>query len=338
MTSMKPLGLPMVDHVMQQVRGGATVDKDLVLRALDAGREERIDLKAETQLVQDILTHARDITPAAREALEAFIAAARPAQTKGLDGLLSRWRGKSPEPRADLQSQAHGAAESLLRSSSKDVLANVLGKVDPVLAETVRVDSKYSVGLAGLAKLFPQLGLALEKFDAEREPASALMASMVAAMPPPPAFVDVAAELKRGVPLDLKHALDLLRAAQHEGRDLGEVSLLAKDAATTEAAAAFLEGFTQSRSGSVGDRYHRAYRSEYRARSTLDAFDKALADVNPKLAELGHSALLLTGKYQAMNDAWQAIDTLMSDRSIENWSDAARQILRDALATPQNAS
>lgn len=338
MTSIKPLGLPMVDHVLKQVSSGAVVDKDLVQRALDAGREERIDLKTETQLVQDILTHARDITPAAREALEAFIAAATPPQTKELGGLLARWRGKSPEPRADLHTQAHRAAQDLLLKSSKDLLADALGKVDPVLGETVRLDSKYSVGLSGLAKLFPQLGLALEKFEAEREPASALMASLVAALPPPPAFAAVAAELKGGAPLDLKHALNLLRAAQHEGKDLGEVTRLAKGATTTEAAAAFLHGFTESRSDSVGGRYYHAYTAEFRARDTLAAFDNALADVHPKMAELGHSELLLSGKYLAVNDAWQAIDQLMSDRSVENWSGPARQILRDALGASPKTS
>lgn len=322
--------------LLQRVKDGAKVDKNLAGQALDAVRE--LDLKEARGVVKDLLASSKDITPGAREALEAFVAAAEARPEKSTyTGILERWRGRSPGPRdvkgaaAEQLKAAVSSATTLLLKSPKDVLADALEKIDPVLAETVRLDSKYTIGLAGFATMFPALGRALETFEKATEPATALMTAALQELPPPPPLSAILKDVKNGVELDLRHTLDLLRAATVEGADRGVLLHVLADAKLTEAAKALLEGFAKSRSTSVDGRYYDAYVSEARARDLLDIFDRTVGKLDPELAKVGHSVLLLSGQYEPLNDAWDKLDRMLRDRSVENWSQTALEVFGQAV-------
>lgn len=67
------------------------------------------------------------------------------------------------------------------------------------------------------------------------------------------------------------------------------------------------------------------------ARDWLAAFDRALGELDPALAALGHTGLLMSGHYPHLEQAGKRIDDLTKDRGVENWSDAARTIVAEAI-------
>lgn len=335
---MQPLSSsPVAQRLLQSVKDGATVDKSLVSQAVELTQD--LDVGAARQLITDILTTSKNTTPAAREALEAFVAAMKPATEKvpsTFGGLLAKWIGKSPPPRSEssfpLLNNAAAAAGRLLLQSPKDVLAAALEKIDPVLAQTVSLDSKYSMGLAGLAKLFPELATALATFEKAEEPATALMAAALQVLPPPPPLSSLVSALKSGAVLDHKMAINLLRAADAEGAKPSQVKHAIKDAQATEAGHAFIQGFLASPGQNVAARYYDAHVSEYDARSALQNFDLALGEVSPKLAELGHTTLLMGGEYPEMSNAFDAVQKILGDRTVENWSVGVKEVVARAYA------
>lgn len=322
--------------LLTRVQGGAPVDKALATNAIEVAAT--LDMPAARALIKDILTTSKSLTPQAKEALEAFVAASTTKpEVPLLGGLLAKWVGRSPPMREGpsdwaLVNNAAAAAGRILNQSPKDVLANALEKIDPLLAQTVRLDSKYSVGLAGMAKQFPELKAALTSFSAAQEPATALMTALLSTLTPPQPLKEQLAALKGGAVLDRNAAFSLMRAAQQEGAPTSTLQqALSSSKNSTEAGAAFLRGWIDSPSKSVEGRYYDAYVAEFHARSPLGAFDKALDGLDPKLAKLGHSVLLMTGQYPHLGAAFSAISDLVKNRSIESWSAPAHDIVAKAL-------
>jgi hypothetical protein len=346
MTTIPPRTVPATPRSLPTaVRDGATVDKAVVEGALTTVVEERLGVDEARALMQDLLTSSK-VTPAAREALTAFLAASAepPSSSSLFDGVLARWRDRSPASRADAEQERALAANDRLSSAvstaswlarannSRSVLEAALGRIDPVLGASVTLESKYSLGLTGLAKLFPELEQAVATFEAAHEPATALMEAALQKLPPPPAFSTIVEALKGEAVLDLKGVQDLLRAATREATPPAKLAQVLASATCTEAAAAFLGGFLAARDdSSVVSRFQEALRSEWDARDWLAAFDRALGELDPALAALGHTGLLMSGHYPHLEQAGKQIDNLTKARGVENWSAAARTIVAEAI-------
>ncbi len=322
-------------EVLKRAQAGEAVDITFAQGAI--GTAGQLELPAARALVQDLLTTSTTMTPKAREALEAFIAASGPQQEEPpLLGALVRWIGQSPpparNPNADkmIVESATIAASSTLQRSGKKTLAEALAKIDPVVAQTVLQDSKYSKGLAGLTSLFPTLATALSSFEAAHEPGLSLMTALLSSLPQPRPMAELGQQVRGGAVIDRRLALELMRASHAEHTPAAKLSAIIDGARTTEAGKALIEGWTSSNGGSVEWRYTDALRSMHAAREPLRTFNEALADLDPKRAALGHTELLTSGKHPALKAAFNTLRH--GDTDVENWSPAARELLKEALA------
>lgn len=327
--------------LLSHARAGATVDRAFAQSLLrsDAETADGAPDPAETKVIRDVLASAKSITPAAREALEAYVKTVDAAPSSAVDhargGVLSRWMGRSPKPRSnpadpgDRASHGRAAARALLSlSDAKELLASQL---DPVLAETVRVDSRYHCGVVGLGKLFPELQRALDAMEAIDEPSTAMMAAQLATLSPPPPFDDIRSKLRHGATLDLRTTIDLMRAAHAEGKSPRDIRAAMKNAHATDDATAFVHGWLSSPSDHVADRYQDAYVARHRARDPLTAFYDILADVEPELAELGHTELLWSSRCPRATEAFDRLSEHLQRDELEDWWQRGREIVVSTL-------
>lgn len=321
----------------ERVKQGATVDAAFVAQALHELSE--VELPAAQAFVRDIMATSTSTTPAAHEALSAFVKASAPrTEVSPLLATLAQWLSRSPPPArspgADklIRDDAVIAASTTLHRSPKDTLLQALQKIDSTLAAAVSLETKYAVGVEGFSFAFPELKAALTQFSAAHEPASTLMDALLQSLPKPQPFAALAAQVKGGATIDRRLALELMRAATAEGTPDHTLRQVVDGATTTDAAKAFVGGWLQSRGGNVAAKYQDALYAEWGARHALSLFDAALADLDPKLAAVSHTQLLMSDKHPALASAYEHIKADASDVRNEALSAIAQRHIAAALS------
>lgn len=331
-------------HSGKRPLDGATAEDIVWAFALDSSEKGADVIK----LAQALLG-AKHQTPSGKLAIEKFIANANATvgAMKEPPSRLAKWMGASPKlsPWAQktidtLQRVQHSALDvvDFARAwrDAKSAVVAALEELDPVLAQTITQDSKYAEGLEGMAKQFPALQEAIDRWKiatpAEKEEAVALMKVTLAPYLQGPSMSSLLAEIAGGKRLDHRIALDVARAAVLEIRatannrraGLGSVSFAEKCSIpndvrakieavlkaphTTELGVAFLQGFLQSENDSVSIRFSVARRSVADAKSPVSVIDDVLPQVDPELSAKGHSELWLSGLHPVIQQASRAIE------------------------------
>ncbi len=284
-----------------------------------------------------IATHALENarpTEIAREALRAFIAAQ--ASPERPAGVFARWFGRSPAPAAYPSfGAAIGAGLDVteLARNPKAALLKALAAIDPALAEVVVQDSKYHVGVSGAARHFPELKEALDQFqhasDAQRERAMSFMREALLPIErSQAALVGLVAEVRAGKSIDMKTAIDLARAGVLEVIGPSELRKLVSAAQGSEVGLTYARAFARFFDGSARTISTAAGGARHAVSALLNPlrlFDDALAVVDPKLAELGHTTLHF-GPYPEAQQVYE---------HIAHMGDESEEPTRDALAIAQ---
>ena len=297
--------------------------KDLVDQA------GRIGTLSKAQL--DVFTTAAAAPGAsaiARDIMQAFLDG-RPSEPRSALSFL-QWK---PAPAA----WAKGAADVAVKGAdrrSENAVRDFLSTVDPILARTSmsQLLGKRTVSMAMMQ---------LEQAPANGVATSELVKTLLQDIQPPPPFKDLMAQVGKR-PVDTGFALQLLSSAALSSSPKEAFAALGGLATSTapmsESGRAFLQGVNDGLAdgkSDVGALHDRAMYGQHgggvrEARDALRAFDRALGELDPKLAQLGHTQLIMGG-HPKIGDAFRAIANAATGPEGENLGAFAKQTIQTAL-------
>lgn len=305
-----------------------------------------VDVEAARDLVQqagqigtltpaqlDVFTAAANSPTASvvgREIVQAFLDA-QPQTSRSLFSFLS-WK---PEP-APWAPGAARAAVAGANDRGTDLVREFLQSVDPLLA---RSSLSQLLGKSTVDEALRHL----EEAPAHNASAPELLKTLLKDLQPPPPLSDLLAQVGQR-PLDSRFTVELMNAAalspSPKAAFAAVGALATSKAPMSEIAAAYLQGVAaglaegKSDLGALHDRavYGRYGDGVAEARNALRAFDRALDAVDPKLAGLSHTVLLMSGLHPKVDEAYAVIAKAAHGPEGENLTAFATKTLREALA------
>jgi len=286
------------------------------------------------------LLAAPGITPGASLTLQKLLGEAESAIAlfEKQPSKLASWLGRSPtlSPQAQKMMNEtgivrHAVGEVLdyaqAHADPRAAVIAALDTIDPGLAELVKQESKYAVGIGDLGKRYPALATAMETWQqatpAERESAVALMQATLLPQARSLSLRGLADEIAGGRRLDVNTAIDVARAAviasQPDTRGVAAHAVVKFDADTrallagimkapqqTELGAAFLRGFTEDGLDVTESRIEQGLQAMRSASSPVAVIENALPAFDKKLAAMGCSSLF-SGEIPEIEAAYDAL-------------------------------
>ena len=262
----------------------------------------------------------------ARDVLESFLAGLKKPASSSVFSFLS-WK---PAP---LSTVTEAADSAVHRAPDRaiDAVREFLATVDPLLATQ------------GLSQLLNRRDLTsamvhIDEAPANNVPTTELLRTLLKDNKAPPPFTEAFAQVGKRT-LDSNFAQELLGAAALSSSPSAAYQKLANladsPAPMTECGRAFCVDVREALDQGVKDLggiFEFARRGQFERRSATAAFERALADFDPVLAEKSHTTLLMSGRYPQLDKAYALISKASEGPDAENLTAFAKEALKSAYA------